>query len=124
MKKIRPGINSGLIFFYPNNDITSCFRSTRRILSVSCGPWLYVMQVPCGRLLWPFFHGNRACSFSSCWKAGMFFSSLYIFIVSVLIRESEGKGSLFFPNMQIASLFLSKVLSICPITLLLQIETI
>ena len=35
-------------------------------------------------------------------------------------RESEGKGSLFFLNMQISFLFLSKVLSICVITLLLQ----
>ena len=116
------------MFFLPSCtlsiQITSCFRSTRQILSVSCGPLLCVKQVPCGRLLRPFSHGNRACSFSSCWKAEMFFSSLYIFIVFCLFWESEGKGSFFFHNMQIASLFLSKVLSICLITLLLQNKTI
>ena len=49
----------------------------------------------------------------------------YIFLLFFcLIRKSEGKGSFFFHNMQIASLFLSKVLSICVIALLLQNEMI
>lgn len=74
---------SGPYCFISYDRITSCFRSTRQILSVSCGPWLCVKQVPCGHWLKPFSHGNRACSFSSCWKAEMFFSSLYIFLFSI-----------------------------------------
>ena len=62
---------------------------------------MLVLSLPVGRL---------KCSFHR-----------YIFLLfSVLFRKSEGKGSFFFHNMQIALLFLSKVLSICHIALLLQ----
>ena len=87
---------SGPLYFTFVSRITSWFRSTRQILSVSCGPWLCVKQVPCGHLLWPFSHGNRACSFSSCWKAEMFFSSLYIFIVFCPKRNRRAKVVPFF----------------------------
>ena len=106
-----PYINKELLF------VTAVLIRYGEFLAAFCSTWckysaaigwghsltetVLVLSLPVGRL---------KCSFHR-----------YVFLLfSVLFWESEGKGSFFFLNMQIASLFLSKVLSICLIALLLQ----